>query len=160
MVPSKIVQIFDDQFGVLDFILSIQNNEFGLGFNEADLIDLRNINSVYKLGGFWIATLENELIGCIALERLNPSIGILRRFFVKKEYRGSKYNVAMDLYKTLLQKSIDLSLKKIVLDTPSVATASHRFYRKVGFQRFDINNKPTDFKYTDKQSILFVIELN
>jgi RimJ/RimL family protein N-acetyltransferase len=160
MIPSKIVQIFDDQYGVLDFILSIQNNEFGLGFKEADLIDLKNINSVYRGGGFWIATIENELIGCIALERLNQSTGVLRRFFVKKEYRGSEYNVAMALYQTLLRKSTDLSLKKIVLDTPSVATASHRFYRKVGFQPFDINSKPKDFKYFDKQSILFMIELN
>lgn len=79
---------------------------------------------------------------------------------MKKEYRGSVYNVAMALYETLLRKSADLSLKKIVLDTPSVATASHRFYRKVGFQPFDINSKPKGFKYFDKQSILFMIELN
>ena len=55
---------------------------------------------------------------------------IMKKFFVKKEYRSQKVGLA--LYKKLLEFAEAANVQYIILDTPSVAHASHRFYEKAG----------------------------
>ena len=47
----------------------------------------------------------------------------------------------------------------IILDTPSVAHASHRFYEKSGFCRIDKSELPVPYSYPDRKSILYMLEL-
>ena len=119
-----------------NFVLEIQNGEFGLGFKENEQLDLIDTAEFYRGGGFWIAELECKIVGCIGLQKLNGKIGILRKMFVKKDLRGSDLKVAQKLFDKLKLESKKIGFKNILLDTPSVAKASHRFYKKNGFLEY------------------------
>ncbi|KAF0091982.1 MAG: N-acetyltransferase GCN5 [Fusobacteria bacterium] len=51
-------------------------------------------------------------------------------------------------------------MKHIILDTPAVATRSHYFYRKVGFRLIDNVDLPVEYSYPDRNSLLFILDIN
>ena len=53
----------------------------------------------------------------------------MKKFFVKKEFRSQKIGLA--LYNMLIEYAKEKYIEHIILDTPSVAAASHRFYRNL-----------------------------
>ncbi len=142
------------------FVLGIQNGEFGLGFKVNEQLDLIDTAEFYKGGGFWISKLNREIVGCIGLQKLNNEIGILRKMFVKKELRGSDLKVAQKLFDKLKSESKKIGFESILLDTPSVAKASHRFYEKNGFSELDRSKIPTEYKFPDRNSKIFQLKLN
>jgi hypothetical protein len=52
-----------------------------------------------------------------------------------------------------------LELTDIVLDTPSVAMRSHRFYERNGFSRAAAADLPPAYAYPDRDSILYRLQL-
>ncbi len=144
---------------VTTMILDIQNGEFLLGLEDDEQPDLLDTEGFYKEGGFWVARLKGEIIGCIGLQKLNPDCGILRKLFLKRAYRGSQYGIASRLLSALLAEAEELGLSRILLDTPAVARASHSFYRKNGFIEISPAEIPEEYSYIDRDSLLFVLEL-
>ena len=65
-------------------ILNIQNGELLLGLKDDEQPDLLDTAGFYKEGGFWVAQLQGEIIGCIGLQRLNSDCGFLRKLFLKR----------------------------------------------------------------------------
>ena len=47
----------------------------------------------------------------------------------------------------------------IILDTPSVAVKSHAFYDKSGFRRIIKAELPIEYHYPDRDSLLYMIDL-
>lgn len=149
-----------DQATVRAFILTIQNEEFGLGFKEKDQPDLVDIKNYYKNGEFWVAKIADYLVGTIALEKLDSQNGILRKLFVKQEFRGKQYNIGQLLFNQLKNKAIQDGLSTLFLDTPSVAVASHKFYQRNGFEEINKLDIPMGYLYPDRNSKLFKLILN
>lgn len=142
------------------FALDIQNDEFKLNLKVEEQPDLLDPLSFYLSGGFWIAKEGSEIIGSIGLQKLNIEVGIMRKFFVKKELRGVSPSVAILLLHQFLQQAKNLKLKNIFLDTPGVAEASHRFYEKNGFKLIDdYQNLPNVYSFPDRNSKVYCLTL-
>jgi GNAT superfamily N-acetyltransferase len=143
---------------VADLVLSIQNGEAGLGLTIDDQPDLLRIAKDYRDGGFWVALDSREaIVGSIGL-LVYGRTGVLKKFFVAKNYRGSG-GPAIGLLNVLLTRARMLELTDIVLDTPSVATRSHGFYERNGFRRATAADLPVAYAYPDRDSILYRLQL-
>jgi N-acetylglutamate synthase-like GNAT family acetyltransferase len=151
---------FDTQ--VVDLILHIQNVEAKVGISAQDQPDILSIRRSYldDGGGFWVAVCESgELVGTIGLQRLTSTVGILKKFFVRSDYRGITDGPAAGLYSTLVEHVRASGIRTIVLDTPAVATRSHGFYRRAGFRQIQRADLPVIYDYPDRDSLLFRLEL-
>lgn len=140
---------------IIDFILSIQNNEFGLNFSLAEQPDLLNIEHYFKHNwdGFWLAIKEHKVVGTIGLKRISSNECILKKFFVDKAYRGQK--IGLELYEHFMAFCQEKNITHIVLDTPSIATRSHQFYKQHGFNLISKEQLPFPYTYPDRNSLLF-----
>ncbi len=152
---------YDDKYKneIIDLILMIQNKEAKIGLSVEEQPDLLDIHYAYEQNGgkFWIAIENEQVIGTIALMKSKNNCGILKKFFVKAEYRSQK--VGLTLYQALLKYAKSQDLKYIILDTPSVAEASHRFYEKAGFKRIGHDELPVFYEYPDRDSYLYLLML-
>lgn len=146
---------------VADFVLGIQNGEFNLGFAPHEQPDLLNLGQFYTGGGFWVAKEADELVGTLGLQRLDAHTAILRKLFVRKEWRGTPARVAQRLFEHLLPVARQLGFRAIYLDTPAVATASHRFYERNGFVEVtDKGALPAAYRYPDRNSRVYRLALS
>ena len=118
-----------DQQGVIDLILNIQQNEFGIPITLDDQPDLRIIPDFYqqKAGNFWVAVDGDQVIGSIALIDAGEGLGALRKMFVAKDWRGREAGIASRLLTTLLDWARDHGLTEVYLGTVDVLRAAHRF---------------------------------
>lgn len=157
----KVIQLKkEDNKAVVDFILEIQNVEFALDIQPHEQPDLLHLIEFYLSGGFWVAKIDEEIVGTIGLQKMNFGIAVLRKMFVKKELRGVEPKIAQILFDKLMQRAELLGLKVIYLDTPSVANASHRFYERNGFVEVtDMSTLPIDYNYPDRRSKIYKISI-
>jgi N-acetylglutamate synthase-like GNAT family acetyltransferase len=149
-----------DNSQVAAFVLGIQNGEFNLGFAPHEQPDLLSLSEFYTAGGFWVAKVDGELVGTIGLQRLDEETAILRKMFVKRELRGATPKVAQHLFDRLLTTARQLRFRTIYLDTPAIASASHRFYERNGFvEVMDKLTLPTTYRYPDRDSRVYRLKL-
>ena len=132
---------------VIDLILSIQQTEFGLPISLEAQPDLENIPAFYQKdnGNFWLAIVENKVIGSIALLDIGNSRGALRKMFVHKDYRGKEYGVGHTLLNNLLEWARQKKFKEILLGTTERFVAAQRFYEKNGFTEIEKQLLPEEF---------------
>jgi GNAT superfamily N-acetyltransferase len=144
---------------VIELILHIQNEEAGIHLSIQEQPDLLNIPLYYEQQGgeFWLAVDGQEVIGKIALMNYHNGNGVLKKFFVKKERRKQK--VGFVLYQTLINKAKEDGYHQLLLDTPSVAAASHRFYEREGFVRITKEELPFPYTYPDRDSYLYLLKM-
>ena len=116
---------YDDE--IISLILDIQNNKSKINLSLEEQPDLLTIHDSYQKNGgeFWIALDQGRVIGTLGLMKKDNHCAIM-----KKEYRSQKVGLA--LCKKLLEFAEAANVQYIILDTPSVAHASHRFYEKAG----------------------------
>jgi len=150
-----------DHSAVVELVLGIQNDEFQLGISLSEQSDLDDINASYrdKNGAFWVAEKEGVVVGCIGLMALSPKVGVLKKFFLKPAFRGSDKNFSAELFSTLRSFASLHCFNSILLDTPSAATRSHAFYKRVGFRPISKQELPVPYEYPDRDSMLFILEL-
>lgn len=144
---------------MIDMILSIQNGEDHLGFTLEEQPDMGDVNSAFLANGgmFWMAFEDDKLIGTLGLAKKNDEVGVLKKFFVRKDKRGS--GIGTDLYKTLLSYAAESGMTKIILDTPSICTGAHRFYERNGFRRIGREELPVHYEYPDRNCYLYMLEM-
>ncbi len=82
-------------------------------------------------GLLFIASCNNEIAGCIALQPLPNNEGEMKRMYVKPLYR--KHHIGIALIEKLLQESKNIGLKKIKLDTLLRLVPAIKLYEKYGF---------------------------
>lgn len=51
------------------------------------------------------------------------------------------------------------NVKHIILDTPSVAHAAHRFYEHAGFYQIRTEDLPVPYTYPDRNRDLYMLDL-
>jgi N-acetylglutamate synthase-like GNAT family acetyltransferase len=133
--------------GVLELILPIQQQEFGIPVTLQAQPDLLDIPGFYQrgAGNFWAALDGNEVVGTIALLDIGNGQAALRKMFVRAEYRGRTHAVAQRLLETLLAWSTGHDLREIILGTTGQFLAAHRFYEKNGFREIAKAQLPPAF---------------
>lgn len=120
---------------IVGLITTIQITEFGVATSAEKQPDLRDIPNFYQqgAGNFWLALVDGQLAGTIALKDVGDGVCALRKMFVKKEFRGKERGIAAALMRTLLDWAGEQGVREIYLGTVDVYHAAHRFYEKSGF---------------------------
>ncbi|AEX50962.1 GNAT family acetyltransferase [Rahnella aquatilis CIP 78.65 = ATCC 33071] len=149
MSHSVLIERFSaaDQRGVVDVILPIQNQEFGIAITEEQQPDLHDIPQFYQCGtgDFWVARCEGKVVGTLGLKDIGNAQTALRKMFVSAPFRGREYGVAALLLNTLLHHAQTKNVKDIFLGTTDKFLAAHRFYEKNGFKEVRVPDLPPAF---------------
>ena len=144
---------------MIDMILSIQNDENHLGFTLEEQPDMGDVESAFFAGGgmFWMAFEGTELVGTLGLAKKNEKVGVLKKFFIRKDKRGS--GLSIELYDRLIAFAKEEKLSKIILDTPSILPRAHRFYERAGFRRITKEDLPVHYEFPDRDCYLYMLDL-
>ena len=144
---------------IIDLILDIENNESKINLSLEEQPDLMDIPGTFlnSGGNFWVAVDQDTVVGTIGLAMKENNCGVLKKFFVRADWRGKKLGLA--LYETLLEYAKSHHMQSIILDTPSVAKAAHRFYERAGFQKVTAAELPVPYAYPDRDCILYLLTL-
>lgn len=138
------IEVYTDNYknDVAELILSIQNAEFGIPITLALQPDLNDIPNFYQTnnGNFWIAKIDDEIIGTISLLDIGSGQGALRKMFVRKDYRGKEFGVGQKLLNTLLEWSRHKGITEIFLGTTAKFIAAKRFYEMVELKKYKNRN--------------------
>ncbi len=137
----------ENKLGVLNLILEIQQDEFGINITIDNQPDLNNISGFYQVnnGNFWVAKIDNLIIGTISLLDIGNNQGALRKMFVNKNYRGKEYGVGQKLLDTLLNWTKKNNIDEIFLGTTEKFIAAQRFYEKNNFIEINKTKLPYNF---------------
>lgn len=114
----------------------------GMGWEELH-DELSNLYTYFNLpgGGFFLLVKENdEIIGTSGCLKLSNKEGVLKRFYIHKDYRGT--GVAKKLLEASINKAKEMGLSRLVLDVSRNNKRAIRFYEKNGFMRY--NQSPID----------------
>jgi N-acetylglutamate synthase-like GNAT family acetyltransferase len=137
----------DRQRQIVELISSIQRDEFGIDITEAQQPDLKSIPSFYQIGAgnFWVASVEDQVVGTIALKDIGRREAALRKMFVAPAWRGKGRGVAKALLDTLLTWAEEKGLDAVYLGTTAQFLAAHRFYENNGFVEVPKHTLPKAF---------------
>jgi len=137
--------IYKHEIGAL--ILDIQRTEFGAPITLEEQPDLSDVNNFYqtKNGNFWVALVDNAVVGTIALLDIGNRQGALRKMFVHKAYRGRSFGIGQKLLGNLFEWAVQKNFREILLGTTEKFIAAQRFYEKNGFVEIEKETLPTNF---------------
>lgn len=128
-----------------DFVNLSMHIFIGRPFKQRE--DLINIQDYYieKGGNFWIAFDEEKIVGTIALENRN-TIGILKRFYVDKDYQ--RLGIGSLLYNEFeTYAKAKTNIKTIYLACGESLKDAHNFYTKNGWKQ--INKLDIDMHFAN-----------
>lgn len=129
---------------VIDMVLGIQREEFGLPITLKDQPDLEDIEGFYiGNGNFWVAAGDGRVIGTVGIFGIGGGNAVLRKMFVEKAYRGK--GVSGKLLKALLEWAKRGGYLSVYLGTTPLYLAAHRFYEKSGFVEITRGELPAGF---------------
>ncbi len=136
-----------DKQAIADLIVPIQRTEFDIPITLEEQTDLADIDEFYNhgSGGFWVAVIDEHIVGTIGLLDITNRQAALRKMFVHKDYRGSDTGVALGLLDHLLTEARTKGVSEIFLGTTADFIAAHRFYEKNGFKQYSKTDLPTRF---------------
>ena len=151
---SKVsIEIYTDIYKnrVADLILNIQNEEFGIPITLDEQPDLNEIPIFYQAGNgnFWIAKVEDNIIGTIALLDIGNGKSALRKMFVDRNYRGKEFGIGQKLLNNLIVWAKQKSITEIYLGTTEKFIGAQRFYEKNGFLEIQKQALPQEFPVMD-----------
>jgi N-acetylglutamate synthase-like GNAT family acetyltransferase len=146
---------------VIDLILNIQQNEFGVPVTIKDQPDLLAVENFYckGLGNFWIATDNEKLIGTIALIDIGNRQSALRKMFVHKDYRGKDKGIGQQLLDQVTGWCREKGIDEIYLGTFDKLQAAQRFYVKNGFVEVEKQSLPDSFPLMQVDNMFFKLQL-
>ncbi len=147
---------------VINLVLPIQQIEFGAPVTlegQPDLLDLEL--NYYKTGGaFWGALNNDELVGTIALISTGHNAGVIRKMFVKKEYRGKEHGIGQRLLNGLFSYCSEKHISHLYLGTIDTFIAARRFYEKNGFMIIEKADLPHFFPFMPADNLFYHLNLN
>ncbi|MBM7698132.1 Maf family nucleotide pyrophosphatase [Kurthia huakuii] len=157
VAPSIQIEPFTMPFTaqVIDHIVGIQQEEFGVNITADDQPDLRHIDTHYIAAGgcFYIARIGGRIVGTIAAVPFDGGMA-LKKMFVQKNYRGKPYRIAERLLAAVAAQ-IDGPL---YLGTIDVFKAAQRFYANHGFTQIAKDALPKAFPAMDVDNVFYVRE--
>jgi putative acetyltransferase len=127
-----------DSAEIAELIKSVLT-EFGLAYSpDTTDMDLTDIEKNYSRNGGIFEVIENEnreIIGTVALYRINDSTCMLRKMYLDKKYRN------LGLGKKLLERTLrvagECNFKEIILETNTGMIAAIRLYEKFEFRKVE-----------------------
>ncbi|MGV6396861.1 GNAT family N-acetyltransferase [Pseudomonas caspiana] len=148
-----------DQQGVVDVIVPIQREEFGIAITAEDQPDLLAIPDFYQVGSgdFWVAKRDGQIIGTIGLKDIGAQQTALRKMFVTAPFRGREFGVAASLLSTLMDEAGKRGVRDIYLGTTDKFLAAHRFYEKHGFVEVAKAELPESFPVMKVDSKFYLL---
>jgi N-acetylglutamate synthase-like GNAT family acetyltransferase len=152
----------DNQTGVLDLILHIQQDEYHILITKEDQPDLMNIEEFYQAGqgNFWVALCEEQVVGTISLLDIGNQQAALRKMFVAKEYRGGEAQTAKRLLEKAKNWAKEKGISDIFLGTTPQFLAAHRFYEKNGFLEINAEELPKAFPILEVDKKFYHYKVN
>lgn len=152
-MTSLVIEDYTDSnnVDVVDLILGIQSEEFGIPITLTDQPDLLNIPQYYQSdnGNFWVAKDKNKVIGTIALLDIGNKKGAIRKMFVTREYRGKEFGVGQALLNNLITWARNKGITELLLGTTEKFIGAQRFYEKNGFEEIQKQLLPKEFPIMD-----------
>ncbi|GAB9470006.1 N-acetyltransferase cml2 [Globisporangium polare] len=105
--------------------------------NESIQDDIARIDEVYIApgGNFFVATIEDKVVGMVALEKKPDGEGELRRMSVNAEYR--RFGLGRKLVAHLETWAKSSSYKRVWLSTGANMTNAVKFYPSIGYEHYD-----------------------
>src|SRR3712207_5575663 len=132
----------DDHAQVVDLVLPVQQEEFGIPITYEEQPDLQDPLGFFG-GRFWVAVEGDDVIGCVGLLDVGEGTGVVRKMFVDGSRRGS--GAAKALLDALVDRARADGMTELLLGTTAAYHAAHRFYEKHGFERVDPGDLPERF---------------
>jgi GNAT superfamily N-acetyltransferase len=83
-------------------------------------------------GRLLIARVEGRAAGMISMKRIRNDACVIKRMYVRPEYRGKK--IGRSLLNNLIQAAREIRYSRIHLDSANFMKESHPLYRSVGFK--------------------------
>ena len=128
---------------VVDLVLEIQQQEFGIPITYADQPELANINQFFDK--FLLAIVNGKPVGTIGLKVIN-NFAIIRKMFIAKDFRGAANgSIAQKLLNALEAEIAAIFIDNIYLGTIDRYKAAHRFYEKNNYIEIAKSHLPTEF---------------
>ena len=95
--------------------------------------EIENLEEKYGLpyGRLYVAYLESEFAGCIALRKLNDTQCEMKRLYVKPEFRNK--GIAKILVEKIISDAKTIGYSNMLLDTLPFLTTAIEMYKKIGF---------------------------
>lgn len=86
-------------------------------------------------GGVWLAEVDGELAGCVALRPLSDELAEVKRLYVRPAFRGA--GVGRALAERVLQVAAGKGYRGVCLDTLPSMLGAIRLYQTLGFAEVD-----------------------
>ena len=123
---TRVLQSLD-----LPEVSEVQRPVPGVTYDDSDL---DRIAEVYAgRSRFWLAVMDDEVIGMAAIEEVSTTVARLRRLFVAPAYHGTGAG------KLLLDEALEFAgmqgFQTVDLDTHVGMHRAHAFYEKCGFRK-------------------------
>jgi putative acetyltransferase len=83
-------------------------------------------------GGLWLALMDGEPVGCVALRAAGERRGEMKRLYVQPDARG--HGIGQRLVDTVLAAATAAGYTHLCLDTLPSMHEAQRMYRRLGFQ--------------------------
>ena len=102
--------------------------------------ELNNLKEKYGLpfGRLYLAYIDNEVAGCIALKRIDKNNCEMKRLYVKEKYRGKK--IASKLVDKIIEDAKFIGYKYMLLDTLPFLKTAINLYKQKGFYEISAYN--------------------
>ena len=151
----KSIEKIKELFKEYTYMLVKEDEDFAKYLKLQDYdSELENLDIKYGLpkGRLYLATVEGEVAGCIALKYIDEKTCELKRLYVKPEFRGNK--IADALVDQIIDDAKKIGYKKIQLDTlPFLKSAIHLYERYGFYEILPYNNSPM------KKSLYYRLDL-
>jgi N-acetylglutamate synthase-like GNAT family acetyltransferase len=138
-------------------LMSEIQKEFDTFFSSplsASISDLVNSGDT-----FWVALNDNKIIGTIGLSRFDSNIGIIRRMFVAKKYRGNQLNIAKNLLDIAMAEAKSRRYTAVYLGTMEQFKAAQRFYIKNNFVQISREGLPDKMTLSTNDTLFYKLKL-
>lgn len=140
---------------VVELILKIQQQEFGVAITLEEQPDLLKIQEFYQQGNgnFWVGLDEDKVIGTIAAIDIDCQNLALRKMFVDSNYRG--YGIGKKLLNSLIDWAANKNVREVYLGTIDKFKVAHKFYESNGFVRVTKSELPQNFPIMLSDNIFY-----
>ena len=140
--PAEIASLFSEY---TDFLIRVMP-AFGTSLEQQNYsAEYENPGAKYALPGgrLYIAMVDGEGAGCVALRRIDVERGELKRMYVRPAYRGQHIGRAMA--ERIIRDAGDIGYRYVMLDTEPCLESAVRLYESLGFRRCPrYNDSPFD----------------
>lgn len=127
----EIVRFAPDHAAGFRALVAVVLPEFG--FQEDPEIDADLTDPAAHYNAVWVALHEDEVVGSVAMRKVNEDTVELKRMYVRPGLRGQ--GLGRRLLDTALGWAREQGAARIVLDTTEDMQAARRLYEHAGFRR-------------------------